>query len=59
MAPALETVEEHLGGAPAQFCGRLPDQGEAGPQDVGELEVVEADHRDILRDAQPQVFDGP
>lgn len=30
-APAVEAVEEHLGGAAAQFGGRLVDQGEAGP----------------------------
>ena len=50
-APAVEAVEKHLGGAAAQVGGRLADEGEAGAEDVGEFEVVKADHGDVLRDA--------
>ena len=50
-APAFEAVEKHLGGAAAQFGSRLADEGEAGAKDVGEFEVVEADHGDVLWDA--------
>ena len=58
-APAVEAVEEHLGGAAAQFGGWLVHEGEAGAKDGGEFEVVEADEGDVLGDAQSQVFDGP
>ena len=50
---AVESAEEPLGGEPAHALGVLADDGQAGVEDVGQGQVVEADVGDGVLEPGP------